>query len=99
MDLVSPPYTYHYVKQLFHKIGQPKDYPAYVSDSPSPTGVKAFYTYLNKEMGSVNRWTHPPNLLPASDENQLLVMVEPSIIPDTEEMEAYIHFMKTGNTI
>ena len=28
---------------------QLKDYPAYVSDSPSPTGVKAFYTYLDNE--------------------------------------------------
>ncbi|WP_066062544.1 DUF4350 domain-containing protein [Neobacillus soli] len=77
---------------------KPKAYPNYVSDSPSPTGVKAFYTYLNK-VKDVNRWDHSPNLFQKSHEKKLLVMVEPAFIPDKKEMDAYIDFMKDGNTI
>jgi membrane protein DedA with SNARE-associated domain len=79
--------------------GEPRKYPDYVSNSPSPTGVKAFYTYLEKEMDSVKRWSQPPNLLPTGDENQLLVMVEPSITPNSDEIAEYINFMEAGNTI
>ncbi|WML39875.1 DUF4350 domain-containing protein [Neobacillus sp. OS1-2] len=77
---------------------KPKVYPGYVSDSPSPTGVKAFYTYLNKEM-SVKTWNHSPKLLPKSKQNKLLIMVEPSFNPNTEVMEEYVKFMKAGNTV
>jgi hypothetical protein len=87
------------VSSYFVESGQPKKYPNYVSHSPSPTGVKAFYSYLEKEMDSVNRWSQPPNLLPAGDEDQLLVMVEPAIIPNSDEIAEYINFMEAGNTI
>ncbi|MFL6557014.1 MAG: DUF4350 domain-containing protein, partial [Bacillus sp. (in: firmicutes)] len=77
---------------------KPQYYPDYLTDSTSPTGIKAFYTYLNKEhTGEI--WSHSPELLPAGSDNQLLVMVEPSFIPEKEEMKAYINFMKAGNTI
>ena len=87
------------VSSYFVESGQPKKYPDYVSYSPSPTGVKAFYSYLEKEMDSVNRWSQPPNLLPAGDEDQLLVMIEPAIIPNSDEIAEYINFMEAGNTI
>lgn len=77
---------------------KPKIYPGYVSDSPSPTGVKAFYTYLNKEMNA-KRWNHSPDMLPKRNENQLLIMVEPAFIPEKEGMENYVQFMEAGNTI
>jgi hypothetical protein len=75
----------------------PRQYPQYVSDSPSPTGVKAIYAYLNQEMKS-KRWSGPPEHLPKINRNQLLVMVEPTI-PDKKEMKAYLNFLKAGNTI
>ncbi|MGN7942909.1 DUF4350 domain-containing protein [Metabacillus sp. 22489] len=78
---------------------KPKNYPSYVSHSPSPTGVKAFYTYLDKEVGSVSRWSLPPNLLPKDEANQLVVMLEPSVTPNSDEMNEYIEFMEAGNTI
>ncbi|MBZ5751569.1 DUF4350 domain-containing protein [Metabacillus rhizolycopersici] len=87
------------VSSYFAEVGQPKKYPDYVSYSPFPTGVKAFYSYLEKEMDSVNKWTQPPNLLPASDKNQLVVMVEPSVTPNSDEIAEYITFMEAGNTI
>ena len=77
---------------------KPRFYPSYVSDSPSPTGVKGFYTYLNKEM-NVKRWNHSPEYLPNRQEKQLLIMVEPLNIPDTKEMKEYLDFIKAGNTV
>ncbi len=76
----------------------PKAYPHYVSDSPSPTGVKAIYTYLNDEH-KVKRWSHSPNLLTKQDANQVLIMVEPYFTPEQEEVDGYLDFMKAGNKI
>ncbi|MFF2445737.1 DUF4350 domain-containing protein [Neobacillus sp. NPDC058068] len=83
---------------LYLSSQSPKQYPNYVSNSPSPTGVKALNTYLQKEV-RVNSWTADPKNLPKQGEEKLLVMVEPFFIPETEEMEAYQNFMKAGNTI
>lgn len=79
--------------------GQPKDYSIYASDSPSPTGVKAFYTYILNHRDAVKRWTDSPNQLPNNPENQLLVMVEPYFIPTSEELDSYTRFMEAGNAI
>lgn len=76
---------------------KPKEYPAYVSDSPSPTGVKAIYTYFNHEMDG-KRWTGSPNQLPKNDKGEMILMVEPSI-PDKKEMKSYMDFIKAGNSI
>ncbi|MFJ7726341.1 DUF4350 domain-containing protein [Neobacillus sp. NPDC097160] len=77
---------------------KPRVYPNFVSDSPSPSGVKAFYTYLKKEK-EVMRWKHSPEMLPKGKKNQLLVMVEPSFYPEKDAMKDYVNFMKSGNTI
>ncbi|MEH7392214.1 DUF4350 domain-containing protein [Bacillus sp. JJ1474] len=77
---------------------EPKYYPNYVSDSPSPTGVKALYTYLGKEK-KVKKWSHAPNLLSKGEKKQLLIMAEPQFFPKNEVMEDYIDFMKAGHTI
>lgn len=76
----------------------PKQYPNYVSDSPSPTGVKAFYTYLQQEE-EVKRWTHSPKLLRNTTKNQILIMIEPFFMPNSEEMADYERFIEAGNTI
>ncbi|MFE8694866.1 DUF4350 domain-containing protein [Cytobacillus sp. FJAT-53684] len=78
--------------------GKPKQYPNYVSNSPSPTGVKAFYTYV-KDKKEVNKWTYSPENLPKGGSEHLLLMIEPFFIPESEEMEAYLDFMEKGNTI
>ncbi|WP_099363338.1 DUF4350 domain-containing protein [Fredinandcohnia onubensis] len=74
----------------------PKAYPHYVSDSPSPTGVKAIYTYLKNE-NTVKSWSHSPNLLTKQDENQILIMVEPYFTPEQEDVKGYLNFIKAGN--
>ncbi|WP_244513557.1 DUF4350 domain-containing protein [Oceanobacillus limi] len=78
---------------------QPEEYPSYVSNSPSPTGTKALYTYLEEKADSLDRWSHPPNLLAKQNEGQLLVMVEPFFVPERDEMDAYTSFMEAGNTV
>lgn len=75
------------------------EYPNFVSDSPAPTGVKAFYTYLKNEKKDVGRWSHAPALLSEKSDGQLLIMVEPSFTPDKSTMNNYTSFMETGNTI
>lgn len=76
-----------------------KEYPAYVSESPSPTGIKALYTYLEDEGDSVRRWSLSPDRLSKKGSGQLLIMAEPFTVPDQEEMEEYEDFMRRGNTI
>jgi hypothetical protein len=77
---------------------QAREYPGYVSESPSPTGTKAFYTYL-EENAEVDRWEHEPALLPGEDRDELLFMIEPFFVPDQTETDEYIHYMEAGNTI
>lgn len=78
---------------------KPQEYPDFASDSPSPSGTKAFYTYLEHEKNHVGRWRQTPDFLPQDDSNQLLLMVEPSFISDKGVMDDYISFMESGNTI
>ncbi|WP_416147258.1 DUF4350 domain-containing protein [Salipaludibacillus sp. HK11] len=78
---------------------QPQEYPPYLSESPSPTGVKAIYTYLADEYASVSEWTHEPSFLAKNDEQQLLIMVEPQYVPPEREMVEYREFVEAGNTI
>ncbi len=76
----------------------PQEYLSYDTHSPSPTGLKAFYTYLDNETNAVNRWNESPELLPKGD-NQLLIMVEPYTVPNEKIMADYISFLENGNTI
>ncbi len=77
----------------------PKVYPDFVSTSPSPTGTKAIYSYLEDNHSSVTRWSQSPDKLPSNEAKQLLIMVEPSFVEDTSKVEKYEKFMKAGNTI
>lgn len=78
---------------------QPKDYPDYVSESPAPSGTKAFFTYLEEELVTVATWEKSPELLPKEDKGQILFMVEPYFVPESDQMNEYITYMEAGNTI
>ncbi|QTN00729.1 DUF4350 domain-containing protein [Sediminibacillus dalangtanensis] len=78
---------------------QPEKYPAYLSTSPSPTGTKAIYTYLENEQGTAGRWSAPPERLPSENSGSMLMMMEPSFMPDQEELAAYQDFVEAGNTL
>ncbi|MBS4208020.1 DUF4350 domain-containing protein [Bacillus sp. FJAT-50079] len=87
------------ISSYFIESGKPREYPVYVSESPSPTGIKAFYTYVKNNHEAVERWPHSPTRLPKNFGTQTLIMVEPYFTPDRDEMDAYIDFMEAGNTI
>ncbi|MCD8511522.1 MAG: DUF4350 domain-containing protein [Bacillus sp. (in: Bacteria)] len=81
---------------------QAQPYPPYVSHSPSPSGLKGIYTYLEEEYSiSVDRWSNEPQFLPQGGDGggHLLIMMEPSFVPTETEMSAYKEFMESGNTI
>lgn len=86
------------VASYFSYSSEPKQYPSYAIDSPSPTGIKAIYTYLSKEM-DVKKWSHTPYLLGSETEKQLLIMAEPYKMPKTEEIDDYLRFIEAGHTI
>ena len=76
---------------------KPKDYPPFLSTSPSPSGVKGFYTYMEEENGT-QLFKHEPSLL-QKEEGKLLLMVEPALVTEQAIMEDYIEFVEAGNTI
>ncbi len=76
---------------------QPKPYPAYVTDSPAPNGIKAFYTYLHNK-SQVGLWKKPVNSLP-SQTNQLMVMVEPDQPFEHSETLNWKKWIGKGNTL
>ncbi|KGA95932.1 hypothetical protein AJ85_07055 [Alkalihalobacillus alcalophilus ATCC 27647 = CGMCC 1.3604] len=78
---------------------QPQEYPPYLSESPSPSGTKAIYTYLENTDSEITRWRFTPDLLETNESEQLLVMIEPSFMLSREEMDEYIQFMEAGNSI
>src|SRR5699024_11601583 len=78
---------------------QQKDYPDYVTDSPAPNGVKAIYTYLKQKRDHVDTWAHNPDWLSKYSDDRLLIMIEPRLLTDTADMQAYETFMEKGGTI
>ncbi|MFC0526043.1 DUF4350 domain-containing protein [Pontibacillus salicampi] len=78
---------------------QPKEYTNYLSKSPSPTGIKAFYTYMKEEKQDVKRWYGTPDKLKDDTGNQTLFMTGPYFRFDQEEGKQYTEWMEQGNTI
>ena len=78
---------------------EPTQYPGYVSASPSPSGVKAFYTLLNKNFTQVETWKKPAQALPPSASRQLMIMVEPSAALNSNEVKQYTKWMEAGNRL
>jgi|GEM_PF-1713284 len=77
---------------------KPVVYPNYLTSSPSPTGVKAFYTVLKDRYGKLDIWKKPVYELPQSAK-QLMVMVDPYRLFTTAETEEWIKWMEAGNDI
>lgn len=78
---------------------QPKTYNKFLSTSPSPTGMKAFYTYMQDEQADIDRWYGQPSKLPKASHKQGLIMVGPYFRYQEEEEQRYKGWMEQGNTI
>ncbi|MHC0037600.1 DUF4350 domain-containing protein [Pseudoneobacillus sp. C159] len=74
------------------------EYPEFVTKSPSPTGTKAFYTFLKDEQGSVQVWQRPVDLLP-NNAGQLMILIEPDYMFNQEEQDKWIKWLERGNRI
>ncbi len=78
---------------------EPTQYPRYLTESPSPSGVKAFYTLLKKNFTQVAIWKKPAQALPTSDSRQLMIMVEPSAPLTSNEINQWTKWMEAGNRL
>ncbi|AFQ45239.1 DUF4350 domain-containing protein [Desulfosporosinus meridiei] len=77
----------------------PTQYPKYVTESPSPSGIKAFYTLLEKEFPQVETWQKPAQTLPFLTSRQLMIIVEPSTPFNSSQLEQWIKWMEAGNQL
>src|SRR5690625_2223254 len=75
-----------------------EQFPPYVSHSPSPTGTKAFYSYVKEKGIDTKQWKHPPDLL-KTEKEALLIMIEPIAKLSREDVRFYEKFIEVGNTI
>lgn len=77
----------------------PTQYPEYVTESPSPSGVKAFYTLLEKDFVQVESWKKSAQTLPFLASRQLMIMVEPSTPLNSNEIEQWTKWLEAGNQL
>jgi hypothetical protein len=73
------------------------DYPDFISQSPSPTGVKALYTFIENQQKQVQVWESPVEQLPKASK-QFMLLIEPPMFSE-EEQEKWIKWMKRGNDL
>jgi hypothetical protein len=75
------------------------EYPDYIAESPSPTGVKAFYTYVKSLEIPTQVWERPVEQLSYQTEGQLMLLIEPDNMFNEEEQKKWKDWMQQGNHI
>lgn len=78
---------------------EPRQYPKYVSDSPSPTGLKGFDQYLKRHFQSVGAWKDGVNQLPDLHTKQLMIMVGPYQTLDPPQVSGWKKWIEKGNDL
>lgn len=78
---------------------QPTRFPDFVAQSPSPTGLKAFYTLLKNNIPNTGIWEKPVQALPQGASGQLMIMAEPTNPPSPSELTQWIKWMDSGNQV
>jgi hypothetical protein len=73
-------------------------YPDFISQSPSPSGVKAIYTFMKNQQKQVQVWERPVEQLPLSS-NQFMVLIEPDQMLNQDEQKKWIEWMERGNDL
>lgn len=78
---------------------QKTEYPEFFAESPSPTGIKAFYSFLKNQQSEVQVWERPVEQLPSKATKQLMLMIEPNTMFNKGEQEKWIEWMERGNDL
>ena len=78
---------------------QAKLYPDFWTDSPAPNGIKGFYTLMAKQDTPVEIWKKPVQILPLDNKRSLMVMVEPSVEFEKEDIGRWQAWIENGNTL
>lgn len=78
---------------------KPTPYPDYMTESPSPSGTKAFYTLLKNRFDQVEMWKKPAGELPFLDSPQIMIMVQPDHPMDRTEEKEWIQWVEAGNRL
>lgn len=76
-----------------------KKYPTFVSDSPSPTGVKGVYTYLQNNDAQVGLWNQGNTVPTSSLGKQTMFMVQPYQPLGGPLEQHWSRWMEEGNRI
>ncbi|MGP4039988.1 DUF4350 domain-containing protein [Gracilibacillus sp. D59] len=80
---------------IFSTSNTPEQYPPYLAESPSPTGLKAIYTYLEQNDYEVSN----EKTLPSKTEDTLRILVNPPVFTDSNVENHYLDYVREGNTI
>lgn len=83
------------VVSVFSTSNTPEEYPPYLVESPSPTGLKALYTYLEQNGHDVTQ----EEALPTMTKETLRVLVNPPVFTDQQTENHYLDYVRQGNTI
>lgn len=76
-----------------------KKYPPFVSDSPSPTGVKGIYTYLKNNNAQTGMWNQGNTIPSLSIGKQTMLMVQPYQGLGASLEKHWMKWMEEGNRI
>jgi len=69
------------------------------SYSSSPGGARAAFLLLQELRPSVRRWEDSPINLPSDSSPAVLILADPTSVPNKKEQEALLHFVQFGGTI
>lgn len=83
------------VISFFSTDNTPEQYPAYLIESPSPSGVKAFYTYFEQNEQPISQAKAPPSETESNNETRLLL--NPPVFSDMEVNDHYMQYVENGN--
>ncbi|WP_058305868.1 DUF4350 domain-containing protein [Gracilibacillus massiliensis] len=81
---------------VFSSNNTPEPYPPYLIDSPAPTGLKGFYTYLNQNQYQVDDSESLPN---QTSSGEVRFLLDPPIYSDNSVEKQYQDYLSNGNTI
>ncbi|SHN31188.1 DUF4350 domain-containing protein [Gracilibacillus kekensis] len=81
---------------VFTRNSTPTPYPPYLVESPAPTGLKGFYTYLNQNQYQVEDSESLPN---KTSTGEVRFLLNPPIYSENSVEKHYQDYLKNGNTI